>query len=393
MKESHPRFASRTGWNRALNRLSRLSDQKRRAGEAFLDLTESNPTRCAFDYPDKPVPAAARYEPQPGGLWKARRAVSEYYAGWKAPLDPGQILLVASTSEAYSYLFRLLCEPGDKVLAPVPSYPLLEPLARLNDIELAHYELGYYQGWEIEESSLESAVNSRCRALILVNPNNPTGSLVKLQERTWLVEFCRRHELALVADEVFLDYCFPWAAGGAASLAGETDVLTFTLNGLSKIAALPQLKLGWITVSGPAEPVGEALGRLEVISDTYLSAATAVQEALPELLSDRHWMQRQIRTRCAENLARLEELLAQQSLASRLQVEAGWSVVLRLPSIQTDEEWALDLLEHDAVLAQPGHLFDFRGEGYLVLSLIVPPAIFQEGIDRILTRVEGRGRL
>ena len=395
MAESRPRFASRTAWNLAPNRLARLAEERRRGGQAILDLTESNPTRCGFDYDERAILEALadrrglEYAPDPQGLLEARRAVVEYYRAWKVALRPEQILLTSGSSEAYDLLFRLLADPGGNVLAPRPSYPLLEFLSCLNDIELAGYALDEHHGWRIDFGSAEAAVNGRSRAIVVVNPNNPTGSLLKPDERASLVELCRRHGLAVISDEVFLDYC-QGAAGQAVSLAGETSALTFALNGLSKTVALPQMKLGWIVAGGPDKLVAEALGRLEVIADTYLSVGTAVQWALPRLLESRGAIQRQILARVAENLKRLDGRLARQAVVSRLEVEAGWSVLLRLPSIQTDEEWALELLERDGVLVHPGHFFDFPREGYVVLSLLPPVEVFEEGIARLLARVEQR---
>ena len=396
MAEPDPKLASRTAWNLEWNRLARLAASRRSAGRATLDLTESNPTRCGFDYDEPAILEALAdrralvYDPEPRGLAEARQAVVEYYAGWMVAVRPEQILLTSGSSEAYGYLFRLLAEPGDNVLAPHPSYPLFEFLSRLNDVELVGYFLSYHEGWEIDFEWLEGAANGRTRALIVVNPNNPTGSLLQPQERGRLIEFCRERGLALICDEVFLDYCFPEASSRAGSLAGATGALTFALNGLSKIAALPQMKLGWIAASGPPALLQDVLARLEVIADTYLSVGTAVQWALPRLLAGRHAIQRQILARAAANLRRLDDRLNQQSLCSRPAVEGGWSVVVRIPSIRPDEECALELLEKDGVLVYPGHFFNFPREGYLVLSLIPPEEVFEEGVAKLLERVEQR---
>ena len=393
MARTAPRYASRTAWDLEWNRLARLAAQSRRAGVPILDLTETNPTRCGFEYDGPAIldaladSRALAYDPQPRGLDEARRAVAEYYRDWGATMDPGQVLLTSGSSEAYSFLFRLLAEPGENVLVPSPSYPLLEFLSRLNDVELAAYAIEYHRGWEIDFSTLEAAANARTRALIVVNPNNPTGSLVKPEEREKLADFRRRRGIALIADEVFLDYCLPEARAQAGSFAGETEALTFVLNGLSKTAALPQVKLGWIAVGGPPEEREEALARLEVIADTYLSVATQAQWALARLLAGRHGIQRQVLDRMTSNLGRLDELLRAHPACSRLEMDAGWSVILRVPSTRTDEEWALELLEHDGVLAHPGHFFNFRREGHLVASLIAPEGTFQEGVRRLLARV------
>jgi len=386
-------FASRTDWNLAPNRLAQLAGERRRAGLAILDLTESNPTRCQLDYDRDAIlrcladPRDLDYSPDPRGLVEARAAVSEYYAAWGAPVHPDRILLTSGTSEAYAHLFRLLAEPGSRVLAPQPSYPLLEFLSRLNDLELAAYRIEYDQGWRIDFASLERAADDRARALVVIQPNNPTGSLLQPDERPALIEFAASRGLALIVDEVFLDYCLPEAAARARTLAGEAGALTFVLNGLSKTAALPQMKVGWIAASGPPALLREALDRLEVILDTYLAVGTPAQRALPQLLACREPIQRRIRERLFENLRRLDAKLARQSLCSRLELEGGWSVVLRLPRVRTDQQWAEDLLEKDGLLTHPGHFFDFEGEAYLALSLLVPAAVLDEGTDRILARV------
>jgi aspartate/methionine/tyrosine aminotransferase len=393
MGEKLPRFAARVGWNLERNRLAQLTESRRRAGQATIELTESNPTRCGFTYDERAIreamadPRALLYEPQPRGLARAREAVAEYYAARGVAVSPERILLTSGSSEAYGYLLRLLADPGDAVLVPQPGYPLFEFLSRLNDVELADYRLAYHLGWETDFDSLEAAAGPNTRAVVVVNPNNPTGSLLRPAEREKTADFCARHGLALIADEVFLDFSLPPAGGLAGSMAGTAGALTFTLNGLSKTAALPQMKLGWIVASGPAGVVEEALARLEVIADTYLSVSTPAQWALPRLLETRGPIQEQILARVAGNLKRLDERLARQTLCGRLEVEAGWSVILRAPSVRTDEEWAIELLEKDGVLVHPGHFFNFAGEGYLVASLLVSEDVFEEGIARLLGRI------
>ena len=388
-----PRFAGRTGWNLEPNRLAVLAQDIRLAGRPIIDLTESNPTRCGFHYDETAILSSLAgrdsllYDPQPRGLLSAREAVSGYYDERNTPVSPERVLLTSGSSEAYGYLFRLLAEPGDNVLIPEPGYPLFEFLSRLHDIELVGYSLEYHRHWEIDFASLEAAPGPRSRAVIVVNPNNPTGSILRPLERQKIADFCRRRGLALIADEVFLDYCFPDARPEAGTFAGESAALTFTLSGLSKSAALPQMKLGWIAVSGPERAAEETLARLEIIADTYLSVGTPVQRALPQLLASRHAIQRQIMTRTMENLRVLDERQAAQSLCSRLRVDAGWSAVVRVPNIRSDEEWALELLEKDGVLVHPGHFFNFATEGYLVVSLLPLRAAFDEGISRVLARI------
>jgi hypothetical protein len=375
------RFATRTGWNLEPNRLAKLVAELRQAGVVILDLTESNPTCCGFEYAPVRLEAPS-YAPHPRGLAEACQAVSAYYEG---AVDADHVVLTSGSSEAYGYLFRLLADPGDRILVPAPSYPLFEFLARLHDVELAEYRLQFHRRWETDFYSLEAALAPRTRAVLVVHPNNPTGSYVSERER--LVDFCRRHELALIVDEVFLDY---GVEGAGASFAGEGRVLTFVLNGLSKTCGLPQMKLGWIAASGPVSERGASLERLDVIADTYLSVGSPVQRALAELLAGRGGIQRQILARLKRNLTRLDELLAGQTLCTRLPVEGGWTVVLQVPRILSDEEWALELLERDAVLVHPGHFFSFGRGGYLVASLIVPEALWAEGLRRLLARVGER---
>ncbi len=381
MPPADPRFARRTGWNLEPNPLARALEARRRRGLPILDLTESNPTHCGFACEPVALHAPA-YDPDPRGLPAARRAVSDYYGGAVAP---DHIVLTSGSSEAYAHLFRLLADPGDRVLVPAPSYPLFDFLARLNDVELDEYRLEWRQRWELDPASLAAAFTDRTRAVLAVHPNNPTGSFLAPGEREELLAFCESRGLALIVDEVFLDYPLE---GAAASFAGQERVLTFVLNGLSKTCALPQWKLGWIAASGPPAWRDAALDRLEVIADTYLSVGSPVQLALPALLASRERLQGQIRKRLRANLACLDASLAGPRPVSRLPVEGGWSVVLRVPRIRSDEEWALELLERDGVLVHPGHFFNFPGEGHLVAGLIAPETAFAEGIARLLARVE-----
>lgn len=386
-------FASRTGWSLTPNRLSELVRQRRERGLPLLDLTESNPTRCGFTIDAEeilaalPNPRALTYEPDPRGLLMAREAVAQYYAERGVEIHPDQIFLTTSTSEAYSYIFRLLADPGDNILAPQPSYPLFDFLAGLNDVGIVPYPLVYDQGWQIDLSTIEKRLDARARAILVVHPNNPTGSFVRRRELAELLTFCRSRGLALVADEVFADYSWSADARRVASHAAVSEALTFTLSGLSKISALPQMKLAWLVVNGPSELLRSALARMEVIADTYLSVSAPLALALPRLLETRRTLQPQILKRVMSNLKLLDARLTSGQSASRLVVEGGWYVILRLPSIQTDEEWAMELAGKDAVLVHPGHFFDFASEGHLVISLLPRPEVFQEGITRILARV------
>jgi hypothetical protein len=388
-------FSSRTQWSLTPNRLSREIEELRRKGLPLLDLTESNPTRCGFTFDKQAIlealanPQALSYAPDPRGLLLARRAVASYYAERGIALDPGQIFLTTSTSEAYSYVFRLLADPGDTVLVPQPSYPLFDFLAGLNDVRVVPYPLIYDQGWQIDLPVLESRLEARARALLVVHPNNPTGSFVRRRELAELLAFCQRHDMALVADEVFADYALGADPQRVVSHAAITEALTFTLSGLSKISALPQMKLAWLVVSGPSELLQSGLARMEIIADTYLSVSAPLALALPALLETRRTLQPQILERVKSNLQLLDARLAPGLPVSRLGVDGGWYAILRLPSIRTDEEWALALARNDSVLVHPGHFFDFSSEGHLVISLLTHPEVFGEGIARILKRVAG----
>ncbi|MGH9377783.1 MAG: pyridoxal phosphate-dependent aminotransferase [Terriglobia bacterium] len=387
-------FSERTNWPFEVNELTRLLRERRGLGLPVVDLTESNPTRCGFDYGEHIFkaflnPNALQYAPDPRGLATARAAVIEYYAERGVELDPAQIFLTSSTSEAYSYIFRLLGNPGDEVLAPRPGYPLFDFLIRLNDLKMSSYPLAYDRVWRIDCAALERAITARTRAILLVHPNNPTGSYVHLDELDFLAGRCERRGMALIADEVFADYAHAGAAASRApSFAAERRALTFTLSGISKVSALPQMKCAWLVVNGPADLLSGALERLEMIADTYLSLSAAVACALPELLKMRRTLQPQIHERLRLNLSRLDAALGAAPSASRLATEAGWYAILRLPAICSDEEWCLRLLREDGVLVHPGHFYDFPGEGHVVVSLLPRPEIFSEGVVKLLSRVE-----
>ncbi len=381
-------FAARTAWRLTPNRFSTALAKARRRGRPLLDLTESNPTRVGLRYPAGILEALAdprglEYRPEALGLREAREAVTAYYRDLGPELDPASVVLASGTSEAYSFLFRLLCDPGDEVLVAAPSYPLFEFLADLQDLKLVSYPLLYDHGWQIDLHSLEQRLGPRTRAVLVVHPNNPTGSYVDPAERQRLNELCARQGMALIADEVFLDFAL--AGSPPFTFAANQEALTFTLSGLSKICALPQMKLGWIVVSGPKDPRKQALERLEVIADTYLSVGTPVQLAAPGLLQERGGVQEQLRERVRRNLAELDRQLAAQKSCRRLEVEAGWYAVLRVPAVRPDEELAVTLLEEQDVVVHPGHFYDFTAEGYLVLSLIGAPEGFGEGLRRLFT--------
>lgn len=381
-------FAERTNWNLVGNRLSEALTRHRAAGGPLLDLTASNPTECGFQYDTEVIlaalrnPAALRYEPNPKGLDSARLAVTEYYSARGAMVSTEDIVLTTSTSEAYSFVFRLLCNPGDELLIPAPSYPLFGFLADILDVKLVRYPLIYDHGWQIDFHTLQQAITARTRGVIVVNPNNPTGHFVKGNELARLNEVCAARQMAVIADEVFLDFAF--GSGKPPSFAGQTRALTFTMSGLSKIAGLPQMKMAWLIASGPAQWKKQALERLEVIADTYLSPNAPVQLAMPAFLEKRIGIQKQVMARVRRNLAELDRQLAGQKFCSRLDVEGGWYAVLRVPATRSDEDLALTLLETSDVYVHPGHFFDFPSDGYLVLSLIAPEDRFAEGVRHIL---------
>jgi alanine-synthesizing transaminase len=381
-------FAERTRWNLTPNRLSQALERHRAVGKPLVDLTASNPTECGFAYDQSAIlealgnPAALKYEPAPRGLASARQAVCQYYAERGALPGVEDILLTTSTSEAYGYVFRLLCNPGDEVLIPAPSYPLFDFLAEIQDTKLVRYPLIYEHGWEIDFHALEQAITPHTRAIIVVHPNNPTGHYTKRAEVEKLNAICSARELALIVDEVFLD--FSLRVEQPSSFAGNRDALTFTLSGLSKTCGLPQMKAAWVVTSGPQELKRDALARLEVIADTYLSMNAPVQLALPSFLARRRTFQEQLLGRVRRNLAELDRQLALQKVCSRLEVEGGWCAVLRVPATHSDEDLALTLLDEKGAYVHPGHFYDFASEGYLVVSLLVEEVPFAQGMTSII---------
>ncbi len=393
----HSFFARRTAWDLATNRYTQALEAHRQAGRELLDLTASNPTTVGLRYRQEELlrafanPEALRYDPQPKGLLPAREAVAAYYAQRGVRLSPSDLVLTTSTSEAYSFAFRLLCDPGDALLVPTPSYPLFDLLAGLQDVQLFPYELIYDHGWQVEPMALFAAIDRaldagvRPRAILAVHPNNPTGSFIKPRELQLMNDVCAENDMAIIADEVFLDY----SRGGEVGLTfvSNEDALTFTLSGLSKISALPQMKVAWVAVSGPRTLRQEALARLEVIADTYLSVNAPLQLALPAMLEERHSIQTQLMSRLGTNLQELDAQLASQKLCHRLEIEGGWYAVLRVPAAGSDEELAIALLERTGVLVQPGHFYNFLSEGYLVLSLITEASVFRAGVARILAEI------
>lgn len=386
-------FSSRLHWDLRPNRLAALLDAKRRAGAPVLDLTESNPTRAGFDYPRDPIlsaladPRALLYEPLAAGSVAARAAVAAWYAGRGCSIPSQRVFITTGTSESYAFLFKLLADPGDEVLAPRPSYPLIEFLATLESVRVVQYPLVYHGFWTIGLDTLARLISPRTRAIVLVNPNNPTGSFLKRDELARLIALAAEHRLAIVSDEVFADYTFRPDPSRIETLVGIEDVLAFSLGGLSKFAGLPQMKLGWMAVSGPAQDAARASELLDLIADTYLSVGTPVQHALPKLLEAGGKVAGQISARVRGNLECLRSALGPESPCEVLDVEGGWYATLRIPSTRSEEEWALALLDRDGVLVQPGFFYDFESEAFLVVSLLAPPAVFREGLGRLLARV------
>lgn len=376
-------FSSRFHWDSRPNRLTELLAAKRSAGIPILDLTESNPTHAGLNYPPEiPAPLAnprvLRYDPAPAGTIEAREAVSRYYGARGYKVEIPRILLTASTSEGYAYLFKLLTNPGDEVLVPRPSYPLFEYLATMESVTVRQYPLVYHGAWSIDLDALASEMCQRTRAVILVNPNNPTGSFVKRSELNALAQL----GVPIISDEVFSDYGFSADPDRVTTLAGSDECLSFSMSGLSKIAGLPQMKLGWIVVNGPEQLRREALEKLEWIADTYLSVGTPVQSAAESLLQAGDGIQRQIRERSAENLEFAREYF-RGSAVNVLSVEGGWYITLQVPRIRSEEEWALMLLEESNVLVQPGFFYDFSSEAFLIVSLLTAPTVFREGLRAI----------
>jgi alanine-synthesizing transaminase len=382
-------FSSRLPENVATNPLTDAVRARRARGEPFIDLTESNPTRVRFDYPaDLLAPLAdaraLRYAPSPLGAIDARRAVSADYARQGVGVSPDRIALTASTSDGYSLLFKLLADAADEVLVPRPSYPLFDHLTRLDLVVPRYYDLDLDGAWAIDFDSLERAITPRTRAVLVVSPNNPTGSFISAAELDRLAAICAPSGIAIIADEVFADYVLePGAAAQAGRVAARGDVLSFTLGGLSKSAGLPQVKLGWLAAGGPGPLVAAALERLELVCDTYLAVSTPAQLAAPALLERGAAVRSQISTRIRANYRTLQRAAGAVPTCRVLRSDGGWYAVLQVPSLESEEDLVLRLLG-EGVLAHPGYFFDFPRESFLVVSLLPPDAVFADGISRIL---------
>lgn len=378
-------FSSRLPAALAPNALAAAIDRLRTAETPFIDLTATNPTTVGIAYPtallnDLSSSAALNYSPQPFGLMRAREAAAREFSRLSTPISADRIVLTASTSEAYSLLFKLLCNPGDEVLIPQPSYPLFELLSRLDDVNAVPYRLQEHAHWSIDRESVGRALTSKTRAILVVSPNNPTGSIISGDDASWLSQLCLSKGIALISDEVFADFQIRSVSVPPAFPA----CMNFRLGGLSKSAGLPQVKLGWIAVDGPDGLVAEALERLELICDTYLSVSTPVQVAAASLIEGGAAVREAILDRVRRNLATLRTLVASSDDVTLLEPEAGWSVVLKVPATEPEEQKVLRLLTDHGVLVHPGYFFDFSREAFLVLSLLPEEPVFAEGVKRVL---------
>jgi alanine-synthesizing transaminase len=386
-------ISSRLPKSLELNAVARAIDAKRRSGASILDLTETNPTTAGFTYPKELLeplanPRALEYDPQPLGLWPARAAVAADFRRRGIVISADRVALTSSTSEAYALLFKLLCDAGDAVLVPHPSYPLFEHLTQLESVAAIPYALEYHGSWRIDVDSLTKAATDRVRAILVVSPNNPTGSFLHRHDLDALSSLAASRGWAIIGDEVFADYPLD-PAPDATNVLARADVLTFSLGGLSKSAGLPQLKLGWVGVGGPSSKVDDALAAFEVIADTYLSVSTPVQAAAADLIGQGTAIRAQILARVRRNLGSLRKLSAAHPSVSVLRVEGGWSAVLQVPQLRSEEALVLELLDKDDVLVHPGYFFDFDREAFAVVSLIVEPASFDRAIARLLARAGG----
>ena len=384
-------FSKRFDYNIEENNLSKLLNEKKSAGVKILDLIESNPTNAGFDYNETGIlnsiakPESMKYVPNPKGLESAREAVSQYYREKSITINTDNIFLTSSTSEAYSFIFRLLTDPFDEVLIPRPSYPLFSFIAEMETVNIKYYNLIYSDNktWEIDFESINSQLTEKTKAIILVNPNNPTGNFVKLKEINLLLKICKANNIALICDEVFMDYILETERNSTFSLAGINYVLTFTLSGLSKICGLPQMKLSWIVVSGPDKECEEAKAKMEIITDTYLSVGTPIQLAASDLLIGKEFIQKQIKKRVLRNYDYLKTESERKDYFELLRTEGGWYSVLKIPNNINEDTLAFELLDKKNVYIHPGYFFDFNEEGYIVVSLLTPEEKFNKGIKRI----------
>jgi alanine-synthesizing transaminase len=389
-------FSARTSWDRTANPLTIAVEGAKASGRALIDLTESNPTRAGI-FGTEPLvaelghPRGTAYEPAPFGHPEARRAVSAYYGARNIAVDPDCVVLSASTSEAYSWIMSLVCDPGDSILVPRPSYPLLGWIAASQGVKLTGYPLVREADFRIDLDELAFAIDERTKAIVLIHPNNPTGSFVRESEARALAELARRHDVALIVDEVFGDYALEGAPRDAVpSFASPLAApLVFTMSGLSKVLLLPQCKLGWTVLSGFDDKVREALARLELIADTFLSVATPVQLALPALLGHRPAVQQAVTERLRTNLRALDEAITELGPTApvrRLPAPGGWYAVLEVPRLHDEDKWVDLLVREESIIVHPGHFFEFDRDGFLVVSLLPAPEPFREGARRLVRR-------
>lgn len=382
-------FSRRVPADRQPNQLTTERAALAAAGVPILDLTVSNPTRAEIVYPDTLLqalasPAGLRYEPAPFGLASAREAVATDFSRRGLDVPASRIVLTASTSEAYGLLFKLLCDPGDRILVPRPSYPLFDYLSRLDAVSAVPYDLEYHGVWTIDVEALARRAEEGARAILVVSPNNPTGSWLRQDDFDRLLDLCAARNIAIIGDEVFADYPLDADSTRVSSVLAQDRVLTFGLGGLSKSVGLPQVKLGWIGVRGPGATVDEALARLEIICDTYLSVSTPVQHAAASLLSAGAIVREQIHARVSANYSALHDLAAAHPACRVLRAEGGWYAVVQVPATRSEERLVLDLLRRRHVLVHPGYFFDFPREAFLVVSLLPPGEAFVEAARRLL---------
>lgn len=379
-------FSNRTNWNLSPNWLTKLIAERRQKGHVILDLTESNPTKVGFDFYSDSILNPLNngnnliYEPDSKGLLNARIAVSGYYKQKGIDVNPENVIMTCGSSEAYSYILKLIAEVDDEVLVPVPSYPLLSIISQLNDVVLKHYRLVYDGEWHIDFESITSAITKKTKAILVIHPNNPTGSYIKNYEYKILIDIAAKNNLVIIADEVFLDYSITDNEQRIESFAGKSDVLTFTISGISKMLGLPQMKIGWLIVNGPHKYCVDALSRLEMIADTYLSVSIPVQNSLSYWLNQFHHTNSKILDRVKQNYFLLNRASNNNLAPSVLYVEGGWNAIFKLPKIHSDEEWVEKILTNSNVLFQPGYFYDFEEDSNLVMSLIQHPEILETAL-------------
>lgn len=382
-------FSKRTDWDLHPNRLTQLIDERRSQGLPIIDLTESNPTKCGFDYhADELLDALVEednleYKPNPKGSFRARQTISEYYNEMGITVNPEQIFLTSSTSESYNFIFRLLMDVGDEILVPQPSYPLLDYIAQISDVRVKYYKLLYDDEWHIDFHSLRHAISKNTEAILVIHPNNPTGSYVKKDEYDSLVEIAANNNLSIISDEVFFGYPFYNEDRRIISFANTDSVLTFTLNGISKMLGLPQMKLGWIVVKGGGKKSDEASMRLEVLTDTFLPVSSPIQNALSKWMSNRRRISHQIINRTRKNYEALIECVKNYPLLQVYKIEGGWNAIIKFPYNTLTEDLSEYLVTKYGVIVQPGYYFDFEKNDSIVVSLIVKKEIFTQGIETI----------